>query len=579
MNSASDPSPAQGPSPNFNRSDLRFFLLLWGTAALFQLAVLGLAHLLTPPGRIFLGDLQETYTALTYRAWSLQFAHHGPLADNPAAITPAAPAYFNLVWFLMGRLLALGIPWGPAFIAFRLLSAGLMILGILLLCGRLSPDRTLGRGAAVLATFGTGFGWVVPLWDPTFRNGYLATADLIHADAFPVHTLWTFPHMSLAHALVVLVYWCMIRAVEEERRAPAVWAAALMLLLGFVNPYHYVTIGAVLGIWFLALQVRRGRVFLPRWADLGILFLGTLPSALYFYWLTRHAPNFAHWRTVNVERTWGLDSVLLGYAPFLLLALPAYLAEVRGRRPSDLSLLLLLWPPLNLLLHFGHPLVFFENRLGLGLVYPLSLLAVRSWRSLLDRLPGRWSGSSLLPGDGTRPGAAPPGAPVTPGGTLALALPLLLFLPTTFFHIHNALRELRGLPPTVVVAINYKMTISRGEREALDFLSREARDFPLVLSWREAGALLPAVAPVRSYLAHSSQAERFLQRMERSHFFFALANRREREMLLKHLGVGYVWWGPDEDGLEGVRPDDVPALHRVFDNGEVAVYRVDRSSF
>ncbi len=40
--------------------------------------------------------------------------------------------------------------------------------------------------------------------------------------------------------------------------------------------------------------------------------------------------------------------------------------------------------------------------------------------------------------------------------------------------------------------------------------------------------------------------------------------------------IEYVWWGPDEDQFGAPRPPDLPFMKRIFDNGEVTIYRVVR---
>jgi hypothetical protein len=150
-------------------------------------------------------------------------------------------------------------------------------------------------------------------------------------------------------------------------------------------------------------------------------------------------------------------------------------------------------------------------------------------------------------------------------------------MPSAIFLAGYQLWELRQKQPTSLFSLDLKPTLTAKEIEAMAYLNREARDFPLILSYMDSGLVLPAFAPVRAVVGHVTNVKDNTEKVHAAAFFFSpAADDATRRNTLARYNVDYVWWGKDEDRRGGRRPGERPYLHPVFDNGAVRIYRVLR---
>ena len=568
-----------------DRKDWIFYAVTFGVALAFLAGVYGAAYLAVPEGWVFSGMLHDTHDALGYQVWANYYQHGGLLADNPYALTRLPPTWFNLTWWVFGKLMALGVPFYPAYHLFRALAGALLFLLLLRLMRDLVHDRVAAWTAYLFAGFGTGFTWLVGLFKwGWLRRGFIPS-DIAHGDSFPFNAFWTFPHLALSWAMLVGIYLCMYRAATRGRRAWAVGAGLIALPMGFVHPYHFVTILPVLGLWYAALQVKHGRAFLRRWPDLALLFAGMLPGLVYYLRFLGNSPNFSHWSSTNVTRTTFPSLVLLGFGIFAILPLFSWRGLAPVSRFTDRYLLVAIWPLVNLAAHFSYPFTFFDSRLGEGLLLPLAVLS--SWALFGTVLPWLFPRRAPDPGvaadilEGTEAAAPPAGDPAQARFRLAAAVAVTVFaFPTTLLHVANQFQELRTGEPWFRFTLDTKMKLRAGEADALAAFGREQpRDFPIVLSGPEIGLLIPGYAPVRAFVGHVTQTTNFQERMKTvAAFYGPYGSDEDRRQLLRQREFAYVWWGVDEDRYGGRRPQGTPWLVPVYNNGTVTLYRVDRAA-
>ncbi len=548
---------------------------LWAvTFAVIVAAVAGLnaAVILSLPGdRVFSGFLFDSVDGWSYRATANYYRHErGWAVDHPWTTERRPPAYVNLTWLVVGHLMRLGIPFRVACHLLGLLASGALLTCLLALARRLAPDRATAWCAFLLCSFGSGFGWLVYLWSPDFMGKKFRIIDLFQNDAFPVMTWWNSPHLIISWLLLAGIYLCIHKAFGGEGRHWSAVSGALALVMGFLHPFHLVTILPVLGLWWVILVIRHGRSRLPLGGHLVPLAAAALPGILYFKLILSRAPNFAHvWQARNFNPPEGALPILGGFGLILLLAPFAglYRDNREDGRTSDTTLLLVTWTAVQLTLRMLPPFppLTFTSRLGEGLLIPLSILAARGFLGIRRRI------LSLRPGPGEGSGAGGPRVP------WAWILPLVaVTIPSAIFLASYQYKEITLQRATLLFTTDIKSSLSRKEVEAMAFLDSAAgKDFPLVMGSLSGSLALPGMARVRSFMGPlSSIKDADTKRRMFMIFYGPTGGPETLKWLLSFHQFDFVWWGPEDDWLGGRRPSGLPFMRAIFHNGEVTIYRV-----
>ncbi len=587
---------AGGPRPVFlalDGKDLRLWAVTFG-AALGAVALVYLAaFLMTPGGYRFSGFLVDSHDAWSYRAWSNFFAQDGLLVDNPYSAYARRPAYFNLDWFVIGKLMRhTGLPFLPLYLAFGAAAGALMYLAILALMRDILPDRAMAWCAYLLAGFGSGLGWIFFLISPDYFGTSILMTDLTQLDGFPLDALLTFPHISFSIFLLVALYLCLYRATTRPEKRWLLAAGGLCLLIGFSHPYQFVTLAAVMVVWYGWMNLKHGRAWTVRWLNLLVPAAGMLPGLAYYAWLTSASPNFAFWKLQNVMETRGWLSVILAFGPMMPFVILGYRGFTPVRRHADRYLMVVAWALVNFALLFSRPLVAFEGRLIQGLIFPMAVLA--TWGIFGTFSPaGPLAGAAAGEAGRGRRDARPRGARRVRVALAAAAVLLTLSLPDHILVAAKHLMKIReqGAAPVpmgaanedlnmvdVTLTTNTRMILHRGELEALAFLRRHARYYPLVLSTTDIGLVMPAFAPVRSYLGHVGLTPAHKFKLARVKEFLA-DDDRSRSLFLGRNKISFVWWGPEEAAMSKKQELNAPYLGKIFDNGLVRIYEVKAEYF
>jgi hypothetical protein len=544
-----------------------FAVIVAGVALFHAVVILSL-----PADRVFSGFVFNSADGWSYRANANYYRHEGGLAvDHPWTTERQKPAYVNLTWLVVGYLMRLGIPFQATYHLLQLLAGGALLAALLALIRRLTADRATAWCAFLLCSFGSGFGWLLYLRSPEFFDKKSRIIDLFQNDAFPVMMWWNSPHLILSWLLLAGIYLSIHKAFNGDGKRWSALSGALALVMGFLHPYHLVTILPVLSTWWLILVARHGRSRLPLVGHLAPLVAGALPGILYFKFVLSRAPNWAHvWQAGGFNDPEGAVNILAGFGLILLLAPFGLLREAGDRgRLTDTTLLLVTWTGVQLALRMmpPSPWLTFTSRLGEGVLIPMSILAARGFLGLQRRILGRGAAG---------PGGAAPEAPVP----WAWIVPLVLLAsPSVFVLAAYQTQEISLQRESLMFTADVKSSLSRREVEAMAFLDSVAgKEYPLVMASMRGSLPLPGMAPVRAFMGPATSAKDAEEKRQTVRLFYGPnAGRETWKWLLSFHEFEYVWWGPDEQRFfAGQRPPDLPFMRRIFDNGEVTIYRVIR---
>ncbi len=527
-------------------SDLRWWSAVFLSVLAVAVAMYAAAFAAAPENTLFPGFLLNAGDAWSYWAFARRFAGSGFLVDNPFTATPRPPAYFNLAWFAAGKAMAVtGLPFLAIYYAFGVLAAGLMFWVILRFAREFAGDGSAGRFAFLLASLGGGIGWILRLISKEAVTR-LRPMDLFHHEGYPLESALFMPHFALSIALVGAIMLAFWRGVSTGRRTWSCAAALLTLALGFLHPYHSVTVGCVTGTWIGIEQVIDRRRLHRGWVDLGALALGVLPAVFYYRWLFRQ-PNWSFWKGANVVLSGGPLAVALGLGPLLLLAAAG---AWRCRRKLDAGRrFLLVWSLVGLGLLFSHRLFPFEAKLIEGLILPLSCLG--AW-AFFDQA-GRGSLRRRI----------------AAGAMLVALLPSPVVLAAESLSVAGGGWRESFFP----VDWLYGTLVSKSDMAAFDYMNRRMSASDLLMTTVRDGRLIPAVADVRLFIGGTGSPD--LRRcLSLSNWYYGRAGTSaERYAMLRQNGVTHVLWDVFVDST--LRPWDEPYLEPVYQSsGEVSIWRV-----
>jgi hypothetical protein len=516
-------------------------------------------YLSQPEGRRFQGIVYGVADTAQYFSW-LRDHRTDWLVSNRMTPEPNAPALFNLLWLLIGRLQA-ATGWGTLalFHGVRVLAGAALLALLFLTCRRFTASRGERLLAFAVVALGSGLGWIWVVAKYALRlDGVPFPFDVYVAEPNTSFILAAFPHFAIATTLILSIFLCYLAALRERRIWLVAAAALLALTLTLQHAYDLLIITLVPGGALALMLLRDRRV--PWFAGLAALAIGlvALPPPLYFTWLTSRDPL---WREVLDQ--FSNAGVFTPSPPHLLILMgvPLILAlasavdtlarAVRERRlaallagASDADLFLVSWLVVGFLLLYV-PTDFQIHMLTAWQV-PVGLIAVR------------WLHRRVMPAVA----AARP--------RLARALPALLLaavLPTSLYLISWRMLDL--------ARHDAPYSIGRDEEAGLRWLGTTTTRDDVVLSSLALGQFVPVYADARTFLGHWAQTAHYYDK-ERAvaAFFDPRTSDAERLALVDRYGITYVMFSPEERALGPYDPARSAMFEPAFSDGATVIYRV-----
>jgi hypothetical protein len=496
----------------------------------------------SPADRHFMGVVLDVPDTAQYFSW-LRAHQQALLVSNWMTPEPNQPAFFNLLWFGLGRLaLWTGMGLAESFQLLRIVAGAAFSFALFWLYGLLAESRREQWLATALVLVGGGVGWIWVIEKYIAkRSELLFPLDVQVAEPNALLSLIGYPHFLLAAAFVLAIFGLFIVGVRSGRMAAYLLAGLLGLALGLQHAYDLITVYFVLGA-FVALLWWSHKRF-PLREAIGLVLIGLIssPPAAYFAYLTSHDPT---WRQVLAQfgnagvYTPNPLHLLVVFGPQLPLALAALPSLIRQRRDVDLMLLAwvvvgfgLLYIPTDFQIHMLNPYQ-----------VPLALLAVRVALKIAAAPRASWLRR-----------AAP-------------ALLLLVAIPVNLYLFSWRFVDLgRHQAPYY---------LHQNEVAAIRWLDQQS-DNGVVFSDETLGQYVPALAGKRAMLAHWAQTvDYYTKRAEVARFFDPSTPTAERAALLQRYNVTYVLAGEAELRAGARVALDTPLLEKTFDSPSAVVYRV-----
>lgn len=557
-------------------AEWRFVLIIIGIVLVLTSLPVVYGYLTAPADKQYMGIMVNVPDHVQYFSWMREFTTHW-LSANKLTPEPNEPIFFNLLWFGLARIgVALGLPFELSyrvmFEAMRVVSTVLFLLLVYRMSAWFFTDALRRRAAFLIATFTSGFGWVLVVMKYTITPGELINPlDVYVAEGNTFYSALAFPHF-LGAALYIWTFDLVLRGQAKRQLRYAVVAGLFAQFMGWQHAYDLVIVYAVLGVYALCLLLRDRR--LPWFMIVNILIIGILSGwpALYSFLLTKLDPL---WGEVLAQfDNAGVFTppphrlpVLLGI-PFLLAILAVIadgIASVRvGRwiaasRPvadeqtSNNDLFIKAWFLISFVLVYLP--VDFQIHMLNGWQVPIAILATVALFDYIApfaqrKLAQRGREASL--------------ASIQRWATVAI---VLLILPTNLYLWAWRFVDLHRH--------DYPYYLYNVELEAFKWLEQNVQPDDVVLSSLTTGQYVPMFTGAHAYVAHWAQTLDFFEKRDAAQRFFdAQIADDERARILQAHSVDYVLIGPAERALGDFSPNRSSLLSEVYGNSLVQIYRV-----
>ena len=514
-------------------------------------------YLTTPQEKWFSGIVYNVHDAAQYLSWMRDARDH-LLTENRLTSEPNTPIFFNLHWWLAGRLGSLlGLSLPQSYEAFRLLAVPFLVFSIFISIRLVFQNHHGLYASFFVALLSSGLGWIWILLKQ-FTGELRFPQDLYLMMANTFYTMLASPHLTLAAALTILVLHLSLQSHNRKSLLGALGAGLLALFLGMGHIYDLVTIWGVLAFFGLLLTLRDGWSW-PVFGRLALVMLISAPAVLYWGWVSSDAHPL--WKQALAQYdnlgTFTPDPahllILLGIT--FIIALATYEGWVPLQQQSNEQLLFKGWFGVTLVLVYM-PLPF-RVMLLTGYQLPLSVLATWGlYEHILPWLQERLSGvfwSRFLNQE-----------------RLAHWLPVVLvvlILPTNLYMLAWRVVDLHRH--------DYPYYLYQDDRAALRWLETNADPQDVVLSSFTIGHYIPGLAGNRAFLANAVMTMDFDRKSELVKIFFDSPTVESwRQTFVQKNRIRYVFFGPAEREVGKFQLAESVLFKRVFSSPRTEIYEV-----
>jgi len=501
-----------------------------------------------PPQSKFLGQLAYTHDHDMYFSFIRQ-AYDGKLIfNNRLTAIPNSDVFFNIEFLIVGQAMRFfHVSENGVYQLWRFAGVCSLTFGFAFLTLIVLPNFLKRSLALCVFIFAGGFGIFFAV---ARALGYISrevmnnfSLDLL-AGVLPLQQLMLNPHFSLPHGLMLIGFATFLLAEKDYSPHWYIASGTVFFLNGFIRPYDlislFVGIGAFIGIE--AIRHFDRRTILLRAIPLAIIS----PVLVYSIWLFRLHPVFKYWsRQGHNISVWPPPYIgIFAYGVIAILAIYRILQLKKNPLSSAERFLCIWFVSIFCLSYIGTmiPRFGFSPQLGIPLFGPLVVLAFSLRLQLQDR-----------------------------SRTLFISLvALLVIIGNIGIVAYHSQRSITAFGPFPIYATD-------DEIAALEWLNKTVPEENAVLALPPVSGRICKYTSASSVVGHFSLTPNYPSIMARVRSVLTAPKFTHTELsALRELGTDFLFIGPEEQHLLGFDPNTAPHLSKVYAQGSVAIYKVDR---
>lgn len=507
-----------------------------------------LLFLITPPGTVFWGFVNNPDDHCVYLAWMRQAEQGQFFFRNLFTGDPQRGMTVNLFFWLLGQFGRLThLPLALVDHLARFGFGALLLVLVYSLAALLTEDLLSRRAALGFAALSAGLGWL--MWPPP------PPADLFE---FPVDTwqpeavtflsLYANALFCVSMAAMVGLFLCLLLAQRTGKDHYVVSAGLLGFLLGNFHSYDVITVAAVWTAYLVATALTTRRLPLLELRQAVIAGVIALPSVLYQYYLLRTDPVFQARAAVPTPSP-NPVYYLLGYGMLVPLAVLGTRHLMRSpSAPRSEALFLPVWAVVGLGVIYVPAA--FQRKLAEGLHLPVAILAALGAVALVKRLDLGWARAQ---------------------GVLLLLLAVTVPTNARFLYRDTA----RAINENVGSSLLHPVFWDRTDLEAMSRLDAWTPPRSLIQALPMTSCLIPTMSSRHVWAGHWGETPDFSRKFNVALRFFSADTPSDwRRRFLAESGITHIFAGALERKLAGDTLTREPFLHAVDRLGDTVLYRV-----
>jgi hypothetical protein len=490
----------------------------------------------------------------------------------PNQLTPeySTPLLFNLLWWVLGRIDSVThLGYATLYQITRLVAGAFAAFAVFWFCGLVFTNRAKRWTAFLIAMLASGLGWVMVVIKIVTKEADVRNPFTIYtSEPNSFFTVMSFPHFTIATALITLVFGMVLLAQRTQKLRYAWYGAIICLILTLQHSYDFFTICGVIAMYglFLWIRDRKFPLFILK-VGIIIVVVAVWPALQAFYITTADAVWKGVLSQFDNAGAWTpapyLIPILMGIA--WLLAIWSIKIRMPWKDRDDTHLFLLAWFVSHFILIYL-PLNFQIHLLS-GWQVVIGILATIGLYTRVLPLLQRWFKN-------------------TPPARLALiatVVLLVLVIPTNLYLIGQRFVDIRRasdqaeIPenPASPSASDNRLFIGTDEYNALKYLETQVKGDDVVFANLGLGQFVPALTGARSFVGHWAQTLKFKDKFAMVQTFYnADTPDADRQSLIDTYKVTYLIYSPEEAQLGTFDPASASYLQQVFEDGNTKVYKV-----
>jgi hypothetical protein len=371
-----------------------------------------------------------------------------------------------------------------------------------------------------------------------FLYKFFNSSDLWIPESNTFLSLGESPHFILTQTLMLCAILLFVKYVSERKIKYCIGVFLCLFPIAFEHPFDLLVIVPTL---FISIWWHK-----KKFPSKGIVLLCALClSGLSYAFLQQYLnPLFAKEQLQGASISPAPLYYLIGYGFLIPLAIRG--GETVFTSKNIFWKICIVWVFLGAIALYAP--VTFQRRMSEGLHIPIALLASLGIFSLYREI---YPYMKQI----TRP--------------IFISFFLLLFA-TSFSAIYNDFITIRQNTTN-----SYYYYISKGDADALKWLSENSNASDYILTNWFYGNLIPGMMPRKVYLGHTAQTITFADKVTALNTFLLDTNILSGSQFLKDNHISYIFLGSGDSMLQyGFKPDERAYLEKVYSKDDVFIYKV-----
>ena len=469
------------------------------------------------------------------------------------------PGTFNVWWFSVGILAKIfNLSVISAFQLSRLLMIPVFLFIAYLFISFFVRESVKRKVAFIFLLFSGGLGFYfaagidqLNIPDSVY---YSWPIDLWLTEALTFNALYQSSHFIASLIFTFLIFLFILLSFEKKNLAYAVIGGFLALIYFNFHPYYVPVIFGVAGLYLFILMLQERKILWEQTGYLLLVFLISLPSVIYHFWLVQNSPAIGQRALQNITEISPLIFVLIGYG-FLWLGLGLGLFFLLiNKNLNNRLMFLLVWLTVNLLLIYSS--LPFHSRYTQGIHFILVIFTVLGLFSFWDYLKIKlrpkffnfWIDNIFL----------------------WAVLFLFLFGTSVFYTLARDVYYFIQKPAKVATSLYLPDDVLAG----ISWLEKQPRP-KLILASALVSMFIPGFSGQTVYVAHAHETLFFYSKIIYLAYFFSDDQNDDiKYQFLKQQNIDYVFYSDYEKKLGSFNPAEKNYLRLVFDSPQAQVYQV-----